>query len=149
MATGGTCALIVILSCALAVSPFASFTATVKVLAPVPVGVPLMAPELLFKLSPAGKDPEAIDQVYGVVPPVAASWVAGYATPMVPAGSEVVVMERGGTCAFMVMLNGAFAVSPFASFTITVKALVPVAVGVPPIAPELAVKLSPAGKAPA
>ena len=66
-------AFMVMLSCAFAVSPFASVTTTVKVLAPVAVGVPLIAPELAVKLSPAGNAPEEMDQVYGVVPPVAAS----------------------------------------------------------------------------
>jgi hypothetical protein len=45
----------------------------VKLLVPDPVGVPEIAPLLAVSMSPAGKDPEAIDQVYGVVPPVAAS----------------------------------------------------------------------------
>ena len=61
------------LSCELAVSPLASVTITVKVLAPVAVGVPVIAPELLFKASPAGNAPDAMDQAYGVDPPVAAS----------------------------------------------------------------------------
>ena len=41
--------------------------------------------------SPAGREPEEIDQVYGVVPPVAAS-VALYAAFCVPFGREAVVM---------------------------------------------------------
>jgi hypothetical protein len=42
-------------------------------LVPAAVGVPAIAPELAVKDNPAGRVPELIDQVYGVVPPVAAS----------------------------------------------------------------------------
>ena len=56
-----------------AVNELASVICMVKLLVPVPVGVPEIAPVLDPSPSPAGKDPEAIDQVYGVVPPVAAS----------------------------------------------------------------------------
>jgi hypothetical protein len=56
-----------------AVNELASVTRTVKLLAPVPVGVPEIAPVLDPSPSPPGKAPETIDQVYGVVPPVAAT----------------------------------------------------------------------------
>ena len=49
----------------------ASVTCTVKLAVPAAVGVPLRTPPLL-KLNPAGKLPDASDQLYGVVPPVAA-----------------------------------------------------------------------------
>ena len=49
-----------------------SATCTVKLLVPAAVGVPLMTPALL-KLKPAGSVPELTDQVYGVVPPLAAN----------------------------------------------------------------------------
>lgn len=39
---------------------------------PAVIGVPLIWPEE-FSVSPAGKDPELADQLYGVFPPVAAS----------------------------------------------------------------------------
>ena len=51
---------------------FLSVTCTVKLAVPVAVGVPLRTPPLL-KLNPAGKLPDASDQLYGVVPPVAAN----------------------------------------------------------------------------
>ena len=38
----------------------------------VAVGVPLIAPVVAFSVSPAGSVPLVKDQVYGVVPPVAA-----------------------------------------------------------------------------
>jgi hypothetical protein len=41
----------------------------------VAVGVPLIAPVVAFSVSPAGSVPLVNDQVYGVVPPVAASVV--------------------------------------------------------------------------
>jgi hypothetical protein len=49
-----------------------SLTLTVKLKVPVAVGVPEIAP-VLVKLRPAGKEPLVIDQLYGVVPPLAAS----------------------------------------------------------------------------
>ena len=58
-----------------AVSELASVTLTVKLLVPVPVGVPEITPVLEASASPAGKVPAEMDQVYGVVPPVAASVV--------------------------------------------------------------------------
>jgi hypothetical protein len=56
-----------------AVNELASVTRTTKLLVPVPVGVPEIAPVLDPSPTPAGKVPETMDQVYGVVPPVAAS----------------------------------------------------------------------------
>jgi hypothetical protein len=47
-------------------------TRTVKLEVPVAVGVPLRTPPV-DKFSPAGSVPEDTDQLYGVVPPVAAS----------------------------------------------------------------------------
>ena len=49
-----------------------SLTFTVKEEVPAVVGVPLICPELL-KVRPAGREPELSDQLYGVVPPLAAS----------------------------------------------------------------------------
>lgn len=34
-----------------------------------PVGMPVIAPVLLFRLNPAGREPEVITKVYGLVPP--------------------------------------------------------------------------------
>ncbi len=49
-----------------------SLTVTVMGKLPFAVGVPEMRPVLEARVSPAGRLPEVIDQVYGVVPPVAA-----------------------------------------------------------------------------
>lgn len=48
-----------------------SLTWTVKLLVPAVVGVPVITPAVLM-VSPAGRVPAVLDQVYGVVPPVAA-----------------------------------------------------------------------------
>jgi hypothetical protein len=109
-----------------------SVTRTVKDTVPDAVGVPLITPPLLT-LNPAGKDPPESDQLYGVLPPVAAK-VAEYALLTVPPGRDVVVIATGGvTTAATAMLR--FAVAVFAgaleSATRTVKLDVPAAVGVP------------------
>ena len=65
-----------------------SVTVTVAELAPAAVGVPEIWPLLELMLKPAG-NPVA-DQVYGVLPPVAAT-VVEYDVPAVPFGSEEVV----------------------------------------------------------
>ena len=43
----------------------------VKAEAPLPVGVPVMAPVLVLSDRPAGRDPADTEYVYGPVPPVA------------------------------------------------------------------------------
>jgi hypothetical protein len=48
-----------------------SATATVKLAVPVAVGVPEIKPVVGEMLSPAGRLPEARDQLYGEVPPLA------------------------------------------------------------------------------
>jgi hypothetical protein len=55
-----------------AVKEFASVTCTVKLLVPVAVGVPEITPVVGVSANPAGNVPERMDQVYGVVPPLAA-----------------------------------------------------------------------------
>jgi hypothetical protein len=60
------------LSGCVAVPAFASLTCTVKLEVPAVVGVPVIAPAVL-RLNPAGRAPTVVDQVYGVVPPVAVS----------------------------------------------------------------------------
>jgi hypothetical protein len=49
----------------------ASLRVTPKEKFPLPVGFPEMIPVDAAKLSPSGRVPEVIDQVYGAVPPVA------------------------------------------------------------------------------
>ena len=59
-----------------------------------PVGVPVMAPVLPFRVKPTGSDPEVMVNVYGLVPPDSLS-VPLYAVPAV-ATKEVVVMAGSG-----------------------------------------------------
>jgi hypothetical protein len=58
-----------------AVPPRASVACTVKLLVATAVGVPVMAPVVALSARPAGSAPLVTDQVYGVLPPVAASVV--------------------------------------------------------------------------
>jgi len=51
------------LSALVAVNELASVTCAVKLLVPVPVGVPEITPVLDASVNPAGKMPEAMDQV--------------------------------------------------------------------------------------
>src|ERR1700690_199837 len=63
----------VILSGAVVVSVgrLASLTWTMKLKVPGTVGVPVMAPVLVLRVRPSGREPLAIDQMYGVLPPLA------------------------------------------------------------------------------
>ena len=72
--TGGTAAETVMLrfAAALCAGELESVTFTVNEAVPAVVGVPLICPELL-KVRPAGREPELSDQLYGVVPPLAAN----------------------------------------------------------------------------
>lgn len=78
-----------------AVGVVESVTLAVNEKEPEAVGVPETAP-VAANVKPAGKEPEAIFQLYGVVPPPAAS-VVEYAVPTCPAGIEVVVICTGVT----------------------------------------------------
>jgi hypothetical protein len=124
-----------------------SATCTVKVDDPAVVGVPESVPPLL-RLRPAGKVPAETLQEYGVKPPVAAS-VVEYAVPVVPPGSDEVVMESGCTEVEMVTVNDLVAVSlgDDESATCTVNVEEPAVVGVPESVPPL-LRLRPAGKVP-
>ena len=68
-----------------------SATLMVKLLVPVVVGVPEIAPAAL-KERPAGKEPDDTVKVYGAIPPDAAS-VALYAMVVTAMGTAVVVIE--------------------------------------------------------
>jgi hypothetical protein len=51
----------------------ASLAWAVKLKAAAVVGVPVIAPLVALSVRPVGRDPLAIDQVYGGVPPLAVS----------------------------------------------------------------------------
>ena len=53
--------------------PAASFTRTANEDLPPCAGAPAMTPEAAFNISPLGKAPEERLQVYGFLPPIAAS----------------------------------------------------------------------------
>jgi len=129
-----------------AITEAASVAVTVKLAVPVPVGVPEMVPVAAASDNPAGKEPTVMDQVKGVVPPVAASVVL-YAAPFVPAGSGDAV-EMAGT-ALMVKTNACAVVAEAASVRVTVKFAIPAVVGVPEMTPVAAASVSPAGSNPA
>jgi hypothetical protein len=78
--------------------------------------VPLIVPDEL-SVSPLGNDPPTIDQLYGVVPPVA-DRVCPYAPVVVAPGKEEVVMFGA---AFTVRVNDWEALKPTASVTLTVN----------------------------
>jgi hypothetical protein len=61
----------------------------------VAVGVPLITPVLLLRPNPGGKLPDMMDQLYGVVPPVA-NRVLLYEVPTVPETNGLVVVIVGG-----------------------------------------------------
>jgi hypothetical protein len=143
-------AFIVRLKRAFAVCPAASVTVTAKELVPATVGVPVIAPELPFKVRPPGRAPVVTDHVYGAVPPLATIGVEGYATPVVPEGSERVVMLNVKP---MLIVKAFLTLSGAApgdeSVTWTVNVLVPIVPeGVPEITPVDEFKLRPAGNAP-
>ena len=65
---------------------------------PLVVGVPDIAPAAL-RFIPPGSAPEITVHAYGATPPLTVRFVAGKATPAVPFGSELAVVETvgGGT----------------------------------------------------
>ena len=123
-----------------------SLTATVKVDAPLPVGVPEITPPL-DNVNPAGKLlPDASDHVYPGVPPVALS-VVPYELPFLPPVRFVDVIDSpeaeivSDSCAVAVCTGDPLSV------TAIVKVAVPVAVGVPVILPAFE-SVKPAGRLP-
>jgi hypothetical protein len=80
------------LAVAFCVGELESVALTVKENVPAVVGVPLICPELM-SVSPAGKEPELSDQMYGAVPPLAAS-DPEYAVLAIPEGKELTVIVR-------------------------------------------------------
>ena len=75
---------------------WASVTLTVKLETPTDAGVPPIRP-FPFMVSPAGSEPDTLLQLYGVVPPEAAS-CPEYAVPTVaaPSGDALVIVRGPG-----------------------------------------------------
>ena len=82
-----------------------SATLKVRLEVPLAVGVPEMTPVAGARLSPAGRLPDVMDQVYGVVPPVALS-VAEKSLFGIPPGKLVEVMASGLPCPTIVRFTG-------------------------------------------
>ncbi len=91
-----------------AVGVVESVTFTVKLNEPDAVGVPEIVPPV-ESVTPPGNAPELTFQVYGVVPPLAAS-VVEYAVPTWPEGTELVEIVTGVTAAVTVIVRDFVAV---------------------------------------
>jgi hypothetical protein len=125
-----------------------SFIAMVIGKLPPVVGVPETIPVLVARLSPAGNLPEEIDQVYGVVPPVAVR-AFEYLTPLVPDGKDVVVIESAVSSTASEVARDLVRTGLDESLTVIVTAKCPPTVGAPEIVPVLAARLSPGESFPA
>jgi hypothetical protein len=110
----------------------------------VAVGVPEMRPFAVFKLSPAGSEPDTAHERGAVPPDTATGWE--YAVPMVPPGNELVVID---SAAATEMESALEVEAPALSATWMVKPGAPAVVGVPVMAPVLEFRLNPAGSEPA
>ena len=121
---------------------------TVKLKEPEAVGVPEIVPAE-DRVTPAGNAPARMLQLYGVVPPLAAS-VVEYAVPTCPDGTDTVLICTGVTAAATVMLIDFEVVCGVGeeSLTRAMKGAVPATVGVPLIWPVEAFNPSPVGSDP-
>ena len=123
-----------------AATPLASFTWRVK--PPEAVGVPLMAPVLVFSVRPLGRVP-VTEKVYGASPPLTAGAGLFRGTPTSP---ELIAGHVSTSALTMVKGQVVTADAPLASFTWSVK--VPEAVGVPVMAPVVVFNVRPLGSVP-
>jgi hypothetical protein len=87
-------AAIEIVKVVVAVWPFASVTRTVIAEEPDEVGVPEIAPVLVFRVTPAGKVPVVTANEYGSTPRETVKF-SEYAVPAVPVIPEVGVVTTG------------------------------------------------------
>ena len=124
-----------------------SVTCTVKLNEPAAVGVPERVPLAASSEMPAGRAPAVTAQVYGAVPPVAAS-VCEYELPAAPGSVVPVVMLKGAALGAIVMANCLLAVAWLESATCTVKVSVPVVERLPDRTPVEAFSESPDGSVP-
>jgi len=124
------------------VAVIASVTLTTTVDVPAAVGVPEIVPveELIDR--PAGRP--VADHVYGVVPPLAVGVAGVYAVPTCPLGSADghATVSGGAIVKLYVFVDDAV----IASVTVPVTVKEPAAVGVPEIAPVVALIAKPAGR---
>jgi hypothetical protein len=139
----------VIEAAAVATAAVLSCTCTTKFEVPGAVGVPEITPVVGEMFRPAGREPEAMLQLYGVTPPAAISAVV-YATPTSPCGWGPPINVSGGTGfemridLFAVTVKG----TELLSVSCRVNIEVPAVVGVPEITPVAALNVRPAGRVP-
>ena len=129
--------------------PLESVTLKVSgVLVTATVSLPEIAPVAAFRVNPAGSVPLVTDQVYGVVPPIAARVVL-YAEPTCPFGSEEVVITKAAGEIVRVKLTDCEAEGVLESITLNVSDMLETAPeGVPAMAPVAAFRVSPVGRVP-
>ena len=120
-----------------------SATRIINIEDPGAVGVPLICPAGLSD-KPAGSVPEAIDQVYGGIPPLACK-LCEYGVPTVPFGKFAVTIFKGG--GVITSLSVCVSAPPFVSVTLAVKFAIVVVAAVPAIWP-VEFNVNPAGKLP-
>lgn len=121
------------------------------------VGFPVRLTDVVLPdavaVTPAGSAPDAIDHLYGVQPPLAAT-TAEYVVPTVPLGREVVVIARlADVFGPITTLYASWSVPPPQPVTFTVKESVAAVVGVPVMSSKAVLLLdtfavTPAGNAP-
>jgi hypothetical protein len=135
----------------MAVLPFVSTTWAVKLEVPAAVGVPVIAPVMALRYSPAGRPLTGVieNMLYGGSPPMATNEEL-YGTPTCPVLAEQLKLR--GVCSVTVMVQppveAVEAVLPMESITWDMKLKLPVAVGVPLIKPVPEFKLIPGGSEP-
>lgn len=123
-----------------------SRTAAVKDAVPPESAVPEMTPVVPLSESPAGRLPEAIDQLYPGVPPVAWS-EAEYGRPNVPGAGRADVMLSAGAAMLTESETEAVCAGLPLSCTVATKDAGPGADGVPEMTPD-ALSVRPAGRLP-
>jgi hypothetical protein len=119
-----------------------SLTATVKLLAPEAVGVPVIRPVAGARLSPAGRLPPVTDQVYGVVPPLPCTRFE-YLVPLMPEGKDDVIIARAAGATPSVKVTSFVCTGLDESETWKVKLVELLVVGCPEMIPVDAARASP------
>ena len=124
---------------------FASVAVMVKVAAVVLVGVPVIAPVLVFRLKPAGSEPLVTAYTYGEAPAPAAA-LDEYGVPMESVLFNVAIVSTGQIFSVIVRVP----LHPRASVAVKVSEVpAPLSVpGVPLMTPVPALKVKPAGSVP-